>query len=56
MTGPPSTSSRVENGDERALEARLMLGPAMRHLSDRDGRSLYLRFVEDGPSGKRGSA
>ena len=36
-----------ENGDERALEARLMLGPAMRHLSDRDRKILYLRFVED---------
>ena len=24
-----------------------MLGPAMRHLSDRDRKILYLRFVED---------
>jgi RNA polymerase sigma-B factor len=36
-----------ESGDERALEARLMLGPAVRHLSDRDRKILYLRFVED---------
>lgn len=36
-----------EDADERALEARLMLGPAMRKLSPRDRRILYLRFVED---------
>jgi RNA polymerase sigma-B factor len=37
----------VDNGDERALEARLMLGPAVRHLSDRDRKILHMRFVED---------
>jgi len=36
-----------DDADERALEARLMLGPAVRKLSDRDRRILYLRFVED---------
>lgn len=30
-----------------ALEARLMLGPALRDLTVRDRRILYLRFVED---------
>ena len=36
-----------DSGDERALEARLMLGPAVRVLSDRDRKILYMRFVED---------
>jgi len=33
--------------DSRALEARLMLSPVLRKLSDRDRRILHLRFVED---------
>ena len=36
-----------EDSDERALEARLMLGPAVRTLSPRDRKILYMRFVED---------
>jgi RNA polymerase sigma-B factor len=36
-----------DNTDERALEARLLLGPAVRHLSERDRRILHMRFVED---------
>ena len=36
-----------EDTDERALEARLMIGPAVKKLSPRDRRILYLRFVED---------
>ena len=36
-----------DDGDERALEARLMLGPAVQHLSARDRRILHMRFVED---------
>jgi RNA polymerase sigma-B factor len=36
-----------EDADERALEARLMLGPAVRTLSPRDRKILYMRFVED---------
>jgi len=37
----------VDDGDERALEARLLLGPAVRLLSDRDRKILHMRFVED---------
>ena len=33
--------------DEKAMEARLMLSPALRRLSERDRRILHLRFVED---------
>jgi RNA polymerase sigma-B factor len=37
-----------DDSDElRALDARLVLGPALRTLSDRDRRVLYLRFVEE---------
>jgi len=36
-----------EDTDERALEARLMLGPAVKHLGERDRRILHMRFVED---------
>jgi RNA polymerase sigma-B factor len=36
-----------EDCDERALEARLMIGPAVKKLAPRDRRILYLRFVED---------
>jgi len=37
----------VDDADTRALEARLMLSPAVRKLSPRDRRILHLRFVED---------
>lgn len=33
--------------DERALEARLILGPAVKLLAERDRKILYMRFVED---------
>jgi RNA polymerase sigma-B factor len=33
--------------DGRAMEARLVLSPALRKLSPRDRRILHLRFVED---------
>jgi RNA polymerase sigma-B factor len=36
-----------EDSEQRALEARLILGPAVRHLSERDRKILRLRFVED---------
>src|SRR4051812_13890443 len=36
-----------EDLEERALEARLMVGPAVRNLSDRDRKILHMRFVED---------
>lgn len=45
-----------ENRDERALEARLLLGSAVRHLSERDRRILYLRFVEDRTQQEIGTA
>jgi len=34
-----------EDGDERALEARLMLGPAVRPLSARDRKIPHIRFL-----------
>jgi RNA polymerase sigma-B factor len=36
-----------EDTDNRAMEARLMLSPALSKLSERDRRILHLRFVED---------
>jgi RNA polymerase sigma-B factor len=39
LTGP--------DDDQDAAEARLMLAPAVRHLSERDRRILRLRFVEE---------
>ncbi|WP_372734095.1 sigma-70 family RNA polymerase sigma factor [Nocardioides sp.] len=36
-----------ESAEERALEARLMLGPALAKLSARDRKILHLRFVQD---------
>ena len=36
-----------EEHDHQAAEARTMLAPVVRHLSERDRRILYLRFFED---------
>jgi RNA polymerase sigma-B factor len=36
-----------EEGAQSATEARLVLGPALRDLSDRERRLLHLRFVEE---------
>ncbi|RYP82328.1 sigma-70 family RNA polymerase sigma factor, partial [Nocardioides guangzhouensis] len=36
-----------DDTDAHASEARLLLAPALRKLSDRDRRILYLRYCED---------
>ena len=36
-----------DDADARASEARMVLAPALRKLSDRDRRILYLRYCED---------
>jgi RNA polymerase sigma-B factor len=36
-----------EDGDPQAAEARVLLAPVIRSLSERDRRILYLRFFED---------
>ena len=37
----------AEDRAVEAAEARILLGPAVRQLSERDRRVLYLRFVEE---------
>ena len=37
----------TEDGSQAAAEARVALAPALRRLSERDRRILYLRFVEE---------
>ena len=37
----------ADESDSRAMEARLVLSPALRKLTPRDRRILHLRFVED---------
>ncbi|HRI94488.1 MAG TPA: sigma-70 family RNA polymerase sigma factor [Nocardioides sp.] len=36
-----------EDTEDGALEARIALAPAVRRLSDRDRRVIYMRFFED---------
>lgn len=61
LDGPVSEGSAplgdlldAEDRAVEAAEARILLGPAVRQLSERDRRVLYLRFVEERTQGEIG--